>query len=157
MTRRRGLLVAIGSLVLTACLAGAGPPQEPSFDPLRQVEVEVSGNGARHRFQAWVAETPGARARGLMHVRKLPERRGMLFLFESPQFASFWMKDTYIPLDLLFVAADGTIVNIVENAKPYSLEPLESVAPVTAVLEVAGGTCFRLAISAGDRLTWVAD
>ena len=87
-----------------------------------------------------------------MYVRELPADRGMLFLFEAPQFASFWMKNTYIPLDLLFISPDGRVANIVENATPLSLSLLESVAPVTAVLELAGGTAARLALRAGDRV-----
>jgi len=152
VTARRAVLLAAAATALTACLAGASPTQQPSFDHLREVQVEVAADGHRHRFRAWVAETPQARTQGLMFVRDLPADRGMLFLFEELRFASFWMKNTYIPLDLLFVAADGTIVNIIEQATPHSPELLESIAPVTSVLELAGGTTARLGIRAGDRL-----
>lgn len=152
MITRRTCLQAIAAAGLSACLAAASLAQAPSFDHLREVRVEVSGDAKTHVFRAWVAETPQARARGLMDVRELPPDRAMLFRYELPQFASFWMKNTYIPLDLMFVAPDGRIVNIIENARPLSLAPLESTAPVTAVLEVAGGTAARLGIRPGHRL-----
>jgi len=156
MTERRAVLLAVAALGLSACLTGAAPAAPPSFDHLREVRVEVASGEKTHVFSAWVADTPGSRARGLMYIRELPPDRGMLFLYDFPQFASFWMKNTYIPLDLLFISPDGRIANIVEDATPLSLAPLESVAPVTAVLEVAGGTAVRLGIRAGDRLR-VAD
>jgi uncharacterized membrane protein (UPF0127 family) len=150
MNLSRITLLALAALALSACLASAAPAQSPGFDHLREARVEVTGGGKTHVFRAWVADTPESRARGLMYVRELPPGRGMLFLFQAPQFATFWMQNTYIPLDLLFVSAEGRIVNIVENATPLSLAPLESVAPVTSVLEVAGGTAARLGIRAGD-------
>jgi uncharacterized membrane protein (UPF0127 family) len=152
VTTRRAWLMAVAAAGLAACLASPAPAQAPSFDHLREARLEVTGGGKSHVFRAWVADTPATRSRGLMFVRELPPDRGMLFLFEAPYFASFWMKDTYIPLDLLFVSPDGRIANVIENATPLSLAPLESVAPVTAVLELAGGTAARLGIAAGDRL-----
>jgi uncharacterized membrane protein (UPF0127 family) len=153
----RTMLLALAALGLSACLASAAPAEFPGFDHLREARVEVTGSGKTHVFRAWVADTPESRARGLMYVRELPPGRGMLFLFEAPHFASFWMKNTYIPLDLLFVSADGRIVNIVENATPLSLAPMESVAPVTAVLEVAGGTAARLSLRVGDGVAILAE
>jgi len=152
VTLRRVAVLAAAAVGLSACLAAAAPAGAPSFDDLREVRVEVDSGARTHVFRAWVAETSAARARGLMYVQKLPADRGMLFLYDFPQFASFWMKNTYIPLDLLFITPDGRIANIVENTTPLSLDPLESVEPVSAVLEVAGGTAARLGIRAGDRL-----
>ena len=152
MTPRRTVLLALAALGLSACLASAAPAAPPSFDGLREVRVEVASSGDTHVFHAWIADTPESRARGLMYVRELPPGRGMLFLYDFPQFASFWMKNTYIPLDLLFISPDGSIANIVENATPLSLAPLESVAPVAKVLEVAGGTAARGGIRAGDHV-----
>jgi len=152
MIQRRAALLAVAALGLSACLAAAAPVAPPSFDHLREVRVEVASGEKSHVFRAWVADTPESRSRGLMYVRELPADRGMLFLYDFPQFASFWMKNTYIPLDLLFISPDGTIVNIIENATPLSLAPLESVAPVATVLEVAGGTAARGGIRAGDHV-----
>jgi len=89
---------------------------------------------------------------GLMHVTALPADRGMLFLFESEHRVNFWMKDTPLSLDILFIAPDGRIVNIAEDTTPGSLTPIESVAPVSGVLEIPAGTARRLGIGAGDRV-----
>ena len=152
MIGRRAVLLALAAFGLSACLAATAPAAPPSFDDLPEVRVEVVSGENKHVFRAWVADTPASRSRGLMYVRELPADRGMLFLYDFPQFASFWMKNTYIPLDLLFISPDGRIANIVENAAPLSLDLLESVAPVTAVLEVAGGTAARLGIQSGDQV-----
>ena len=99
-----------------------------------------------------LAIDPDEMARGLMFRDHIAAGWGMLFIYPSSGRHSFWMKNTYIPLDLIFVAPDGRIVNIIENARPLSLAPLASTAPVTAVLEVAGGTAARLGIRPGHGL-----
>jgi uncharacterized membrane protein (UPF0127 family) len=88
-----------------------------------------------------------------MYVRELPPDTGMLFVFDQPQFASFWMKNTYLSLDLIFIAADGTVVNVAAWAKPLSLDPIESAAPVRYVLELVAGTAARVGLKPGDRIT----
>ena len=87
-----------------------------------------------------------------MFVRELPPEHGMLFLFDEPQDAAFWMKDTPLSLDILFIAPDGRIVNIAEGTTPYSLAPIGSVAPVGGVLEITAGTVRRLGIAPGDTI-----
>ncbi len=87
-----------------------------------------------------------------MYVKSLPAARGMLFLFDAPQVTSFWMKNTFIPLDLLFIAPNGRIIRIAENATPFSEATIDSMGLVTGVLEVAGGTSRRLGFKAGDRV-----
>jgi uncharacterized membrane protein (UPF0127 family) len=79
----------------------------------------------------------------------------MIFPHEPPRMASFWMKNTLIPLDIIFVRPDGTIANIAENTVPLSLEPVPSLEPVGAVLELAGGRTAELGIKAGDKVEWV--
>jgi uncharacterized membrane protein (UPF0127 family) len=91
-----------------------------------------------------------------MYVKSLPASRGMLFLFDAPQVATFWMKNTLIPLDLLFIAADGRIIHIVENATPLSEARIDSMGIVTGVLELAGGSSRRLGLKAGDRVRYPA-
>jgi len=115
-------------------------------------EVVVDTGDARHAFKAWVASTPWQKARGLMHVRSLEPDRGMLFLLGHPEYASFWMRDTYISLDLLFIDEHGRIVNIIERAEPLTTTPRLSTAPVTHVLEILAGTSERLGIRAGHRV-----
>ena len=91
---------------------------------------------------------------GLMYRNKLAPERGMIFPFETPRVASFWMRNTLIPLDIIFVRADGSIANIAANTVPYSEEPVRSDEPVAAVLEIAGGRSGELGIKPGDKVEW---
>jgi uncharacterized membrane protein (UPF0127 family) len=123
------------------------------FPALERTELTVETTSGKHRFSAWVADNDEARARGLMFVRALPPDRGMLFDFHEPRFASFWMKDTYLSLDLVFIAPDGRVVNVVPDARPHSLDPIQSTAPVRYVLELLAGTAEKIGLKAGDRFT----
>ena len=89
-----------------------------------------------------------------MYRESLAPDRGMIFPHDQPRPASFWMKNTLIPLDIIFVRADGTIARIAANATPLSLTPIPSFEPVSAVLEIAGGRAAELGIEAGDRVEW---
>jgi len=91
---------------------------------------------------------------GLMFRNKLAPDRGMIFPFETPRVASFWMRNTLIPLDMIFVRADGSIANIEANTVPYSEEPVTSAGPVAAVLEIPGGRSAELGIKPGDKVEW---
>ena len=91
---------------------------------------------------------------GLMNRPSLASGRGMVFPFEPPRDASFWMKNTLIPLDMIFVRADGSIANIEANTVPLSLQPVYSDGPVAAVLEIAGGRAAELGIKADDKVKW---
>jgi uncharacterized membrane protein (UPF0127 family) len=112
----------------------------------------VSGTGV-HAFNVELATNDAERSRGLMFVKSLPEGQGMLFDFKRDQPVSFWMHNTYIPLDMIFIAGNGRIMHIAENAKPLSDDLIPSQYPVRAVLEVIGGTAEKLGIKAGDRVT----
>jgi uncharacterized membrane protein (UPF0127 family) len=113
----------------------------------------VTRAGARHDFQLEIANTPESRSRGLMFRRELPEGRGMLFDFGTRETeVSMWMKNTYIPLDMIFIRADGRIRHIAENTTPHSEATISSGGPVKGVLEVIAGTARRLGLSAGDRV-----
>ena len=103
-------------------------------------------------FTVEIADTDALRARGLMFRQRLPEDRGMLFDFGTPREAAMWMKNTYIPLDMLFIRADGTIAYIAENTVPRSEEIIGVREPVLAVLELAGGTTRKLGIRPGDTV-----
>jgi uncharacterized membrane protein (UPF0127 family) len=150
VSRRLAGLCLLALLSAGACAAAPGS-REP-LDKFPQSVVQVASGGTLHRFRVWVADTPERRAQGLMWIRELAEDRGMLFVFTPVQYTSFWMQNTYVSLDLLFVAADGRIVNIVAQATPLSTAPLESAAPVRGVLEVPAGTAGRLGIRPGDRV-----
>jgi uncharacterized protein len=112
----------------------------------------VSGNGV-HAFDVQLATNEAERERGLMFVKSLPEGQGMLFDFKRDQPVSFWMHNTYIPLDMFFIAGDGRIMHIAENAKPLSDALIPSQYPVRAVLEVIGGTAEKLGIKTGDHVS----
>lgn len=145
------------ALTAAACQpSGNGSPQlERSAAGLEQIPVAVrTAGGQEHRFTVEVARTPEEQQQGLMNRPSLAPDRGMIFPHDPPRMASFWMKNTLIPLDIIFIRPDGTIVNIAENTVPLSLEPVPSLEPVAAVLELAGGRTAELGIRAGDRVEW---
>jgi len=117
-----------------------------------QQTIEVVTKNGVHVFAVEIAENDEERARGLMFRTELPEGRGMLFDFHREQEVSFWMKDTPLPLDIIFIRADGTIRRIAANTTPYSLDTIPSGGPVRAVLEVIGGTAKKLGIAPGDKV-----
>jgi uncharacterized membrane protein (UPF0127 family) len=114
--------------------------------------LEIASKSGVHAFQVEMAITPEEKERGLMFRRELPEGQGMLFDFQIDQPVAFWMKNTYIPLDMLFIRSDGRIARIAENTEPLSERNIPSGAPVRAVLEVIGGTAKKLGIAPGDRV-----
>jgi hypothetical protein len=142
------LLLSAFSLVAPLLLGSAGPLAAAPLEPL---EI-ASKNGVRV-FAVEMALTPEEQAKGLMFRRELPEGQGMLFDFRKEQPTSFWMKNTYIPLDMIFIRADGTILRIAENTVPLSEALVSSGGPVRAVLEVIGGTARKLGIAPGDRVS----
>ena len=118
-----------------------------------QATIEIVSSNGVHPFSVELATTDAERAHGLMDRKSLPEGQGMLFDFKRDQRVSFWMHNTYISLDMIFIAGDGRIAHIVENAKPLSDDLIPSGAPVRAVLEVIAGTVQKLGIAPGDRVT----
>ena len=112
----------------------------------------VSGSGV-HAFAVELATTDAERERGLMFRKELPDGQGMLFDFQRDQPVAFWMHNTYLSLDMMFIRSDGRIMRIEENAKPESDDLIPSGSPVRAVLEVIGGSSRRLGIKPGDRVT----
>ncbi len=123
------------------------------FPSLEQDEVQVATSTGVHDFGVWIAADDRSRERGLMFVREMPPDRGMLFLFEQPQPLAFWMKDTYLSLDLIFIDAAGRVLNVAERARPHSLAPIRSAGDAVAVLEVLAGTAHTIGLRPGDRLT----
>jgi uncharacterized membrane protein (UPF0127 family) len=109
---------------------------------------------ACYRFDVYLAITRQQQLRGLMHVRRLPPFRGMLFLYTNaePAIHSMWMKNTYISLDILFIRKDGTIANIETHTEPLSLDSIRSSEPVSYVLELNAGVTGKLAVTAGNRV-----
>jgi uncharacterized membrane protein (UPF0127 family) len=121
---------------------------------LELVPLEIRSAGKVHRFDVEVARTEEQQAKGLMFRQSLAPDRGMIFPFAPPRPASFWMKNTFIPLDMLFIRTDGTIARIADNTVPESLDPVEVGEPVAAVLEIAGGRAAELGITESDKVSW---
>jgi uncharacterized membrane protein (UPF0127 family) len=124
--------------------------------PLTISSDKKNGKPGKLEFTVWLADTPRRQSQGLMFVRSLPELRGMLFVHPSPQPISMWMKNTYIPLDMVFIDSKGRIQQIVEQTRPHSLDLIQSAAPALAVLEIAGGEARRLGIHVGQLVTHAA-
>ena len=106
----------------------------------------------RFTFTAEIADTPELRQRGLMFRHQLPDDRGMLFDWGEVQPISMWMRNTYVSLDMVFIAADGRVVRIAEATEPLSETTIPSGVPVAAVLEVVAGTADRIGLKPGDRV-----
>ncbi len=141
-----GLLIAAFALLQPFHAAALEAPLS-KIEPLT-VATEVDA----FMFTVEIADTEPLRTRGLMFRQRLPEDRGMLFDFETPRPVSMWMKNTLIPLDMLFIREDGTIAYIAENTVPQSLDTIGISEPVLAVLELAGGTAKKRGIRAGDKV-----
>jgi uncharacterized membrane protein (UPF0127 family) len=114
--------------------------------------VTIETKGGPRRVTVEVANTDATRTRGLMYRDRLPDGRGMLFAFDVERDHSFWMKNTLIPLDMIFIGSDGRVVGVHANATPYSLTPIAVGRPSRWVLEVAGGWAERAGVAAGDRV-----
>ena len=146
---RRCLLVLLAVLsVLNLPFAGA----DGRVAAADLQSLEIASKSGVHVFAVELASTPEEHAKGLMYRRQLPEGQGMLFDFHREQPTSFWMKNTYIPLDMIFIRGDGRILRIAENTVPLSEALVPSGGPVRAVLEVNAGTAKKLGIAPGDRV-----
>jgi uncharacterized membrane protein (UPF0127 family) len=140
---------SIAVLALFAVLVAVGPASRAAPQTL-----EIASKTGVHAFVIEIADNADARARGLMFRKELPEGQGMLFDFKREQDVSFWMENTYIPLDMIFIRGDGRILRIAENTEPLSQRTIPSGGPVLAVLEVIGGTSRKLGIEPGDRVAF---
>ncbi len=115
--------------------------------------IEIASKTGVHAFQVEMAVTPEEKEKGLMFRRELPEGHGMLFDFMVDQNVAFWMKNTYISLDMIFIRGDGRILRIAENTETLSERNIPSGGPVRAVLEVIAGTARKFGIAPGDRVS----
>jgi len=140
-----GLCAALAFVAIAAC---AGAPA--MGEGLQSLEI-VTATG-RHAFQVEIAANDAARERGLMDRRYMPAGQGMLFEFDRDAPTAFWMKDTYIPLDMIFIAPSGAVTHIVANAEPLSERIIPSGAPCIAVLELNGGTAASIGLKVGDKI-----
>jgi len=141
-------MVRLGSLVLILSLFLAFGPSWAAGEQT----LEIASKTGVHIFSVEVVDNDADRAKGLMYRKELAEGRGMLFDFHRDQEVSFWMQNTYIPLDMIFIRGDGQILRIEENTVPLSTRMIPSRGAVRAVLEVIGGTSRKLGIAPGDRV-----
>jgi len=148
---------AVAALVcaLLALLPPARAADGPIAFPKGTLTI-VTADGERHDFTIEIARTADQHARGLMYRRELAKDHGMLFVYDPVRAVSMWMKDTYIPLDMLFIKPSGRISRIHERAAPRNRAPIPSGGPVKAVLELRGGTVERLDIATGDTVAHAA-
>ncbi|BBF82106.1 DUF192 domain-containing protein [Asticcacaulis excentricus] len=130
-------------LLLAAC-----QPKPPEREAL-----QVLSGGATHAFQVEIADDEQERETGLMNRDNLPAGQGMLFLFPDARERAFWMKNTHIPLDILYISKSGEVISIQKNTMPMNETPLHSFGPAAAVLEINGGQADALGIKPGDRIT----
>jgi hypothetical protein len=135
------------AVALTGWLLCAGPV--PAAD---QNTLEIASKTGVHTFSVEIADNDADRARGLMFRKELPEGKGMLFDFQHDQDVGFWMQNTYVSLDMLFIRGDGRILSIAENTEPLSTRIISSGGPVRGVLEVVAGTVRKLGIAVGDKV-----
>lgn len=143
-------------LALLACCATARANESSSqqLDPLfSRSTLQIATSDARlHTFKVWVADNDARRSRGLMFVQELADDAGMLFIYPQSQPVAMWMKNTHVPLDMLFVRANGRVERVAENTTPMSLDTIESGAPVLGVIELKAGSAARLNIKAGAQV-----
>lgn len=152
------LALAVMAFIAAAPRAEQDAPSAIEF-PTAPLSVMVTLSDrmvVQHKLTVEVAATKEQRMRGLMFRKELAADSGMLFLFEQPEIIQMWMKNTLIPLDMLFLAPDGTVVDIATDAVPYSEEIIASRVPASAVLEVNAGAVLRAGIHVGDHVEHAA-
>jgi len=150
--RRLPLIAALVAVVLLF-LSPLGQAQQPPLVTFKHDELTITAADGAHKFQIELATDDAQREQGLMFRQTMAPDAGMLFIYDHVQPIAMWMENTYIPLDMLFIAADGRIVNIRQRAVPHSQENIASAGPVKAALELNGGTVSRLGIKVGDKVT----
>lgn len=143
------------ALLLTGVAACIGAPMMGEAHAQGAlIPLSIKTSRTIHKFRVEVARTEAEQARGLMFRESLPVDGGMIFPMKPPRSASFWMKNTVIPLDMIFIRSDGTIARIAADTVPYSAEPVDSGEPVAAILELAGGKAAALGIAENDMVSW---
>lgn len=161
MKRLYMVVVALAlGVAATAVLAKEWTPREPlnplSAQTLPTSPLVIAGGGASHRFTVELADDDKERGIGLMHRGQMAADHGMLFDFQTPRRVAFWMRNTFIPLDMLFLKSDGEVVSIIENVQPHSEDTVGPDRPVRAVLELNAGVVKKLGLKVGDKVQHAA-
>lgn len=165
MIRIAAMLAALlpASLLMACSPQGAAEPTAPApaeevtthpISGLEVIPLTIDTGEAVHQFRVELAASAQAQTQGLMFRTEMGDDEGMLFPSGEPRFRSFWMRNTPLPLDLIFIAEDHTVKNIAAMAEPYSLESIPSDGPVIAVLELIGGRAEQLGIEPGHTVKW---
>ncbi|MEM8574009.1 MAG: DUF192 domain-containing protein [Pseudomonadota bacterium] len=126
-------------------------PLAPAWAERTAPLVLKTGTGT-HTYTVEIAETPGEKARGLMFRRSMPQDRGMIFIYDPPQRATMWMRNTYISLDMIFITEEGTVLRIESNTEPFSTDIIDAGGITKAVLELNAGETARIGLKPGDRV-----
>lgn len=159
-------LILGAAAIAVACAPQQATSREPAaaseaathpVSGLEVIPLSVTTGDARHEFRVEVAASKAEQSRGLMFRTELGPDEGMVFPYQAPQQLGFWMKNTPLPLDIIFIGEDGRIVNIAAQTTPYSTESVYSDGPALAVLEIPGGRAAELGIEPGDRVEWQAE
>ncbi len=143
----------LAAIVIMLWSASIQSDELPAFEDTFEKDVliiETADQGC-FKFDVYIAASSAQQTRGLMFVRDLPAMTGMLFVYRRASIRGIWMKNTYIPLDILFARGDGTVSSIVANSEPLSLKSMTSSEPINFVLELNAGTAERLSIKVGSR------
>ena len=158
----RTLALASVSIAALLCFASCKAPAQPatagvasldgSFE--RSTLIIESDDGKQHEFEIYLAIEYEQQRRGLMYVRKMPPNMGMLFVYEETEHHAMWMKNTFIPLDMIFARADGTVSSVIHDTVPLTLDSNGSIEPVNFVLELNAGTARRLEVGRKSRIIW---
>ena len=150
MTGRRSAILGLGAYLAFAATPATGQRGLAKF---ARSTLVIRDGARRHRFSVEVARTPREQSQGLMFRRRMPADAGMLFVYDPPRPVSMWMRNTYIPLDMIFIAPDGRISRIAERTVPLSEQNIPSRGTVRAVLELNAGTAARLGIKPGATVS----
>lgn len=148
----RRYFLALGAAIPFAAMAQYAEPTKPQPELPKEDVTIVTRDGTRHVFHVEMAVKPEDQITGEMFRTTVPEDSGMLFDWGGPRESQMWMKNTLVPLDMVFINEDGTIRSIAENTTPRSLAVIDSRGPVRATLELAGGVTAKLNIRVGDKV-----
>lgn len=154
---RYHFLAAFAAALLCVLAAPAGADARSDAEQLdrlfsRSTLQIATPDGKLHKLDVWIADNDARRARGLMFVEDLAADSGMLFIYPRPQPVAMWMKNTHLPLDMLFVSANGRVHRVVENTTPMSLDTISSDGAVLAVIELKAGSAARMQIRPGAQV-----
>jgi uncharacterized membrane protein (UPF0127 family) len=152
MGSRLGALILTAAVLVGSVVISSGGRAAETAPACREDTLHLRGDFGLARFTVAVADDGNERAQGLMYVEKMPSSTGMLFVYPNPQQVAFWMKNTLIPLDMIFADAAGVVRNVHANAIPGDLTPIPGEGLIQYVLEINGGMAEMLGITAGTEL-----